>query len=509
MTYQTFRFSMYRGSFRDILYPLRRGIKTGQVRVLSTYNSNKKNISFLSLCIISIGTIYGVNSFNSHLFMDHSSESNEATNIDIVKYTRSNPGTKFIGKSNLVTQLFEKTILKDITFSSTFGCAVDVSGDLFVWDLYENPRKIVSSYKINKVAATKDKIYFLDNRGRVYYILAESKARKNEISNGNDTETKSWFQIPGLSKPNHDVIIHNTSCSENIIDIKAGLNHVVALTSKGNVYTLASSINGNIFGQLGLGYTHSHISPPAPNTFNKLQFFNYSAKSIVTGNNHTLVLTKNSEVFGFGENSFGQIGGDPCEVYSSPKIINVPQTKVIDNRHNYFDYLQVAAGGDTSLLLTEDEQGPKVYSLGFGLRGQLGNGFRHATSEPQLIKSLTGLKEYKDGKVQNVKIYEIGVAVGGSHAFAILDTSRKDLDKQRNVIREYPRDVLLWGSNVSGELNRIDGKKGSSAFPIHSNSIHGNQQLALTPKGKSSSGIEFEEKIIAGDGFTCIYAKKV
>jgi RCR-type E3 ubiquitin transferase len=78
---------------------------------------------------------------------------------------------------------------------------------------------------------------------------------------------------------------------EEVVQIACGLHHTVMLTKNGEVYTCGS----NLYGQLGLGNTTLHRG------IVKLQV--PLARQIAAGSQHTVILTKSGEVYTLGSNN--------------------------------------------------------------------------------------------------------------------------------------------------------------------------------------------------------------
>ena len=88
------------------------------------------------------------------------------------------------------------------------------------------------------------------------------------------------------------------SSLNHIISISVGDGHCACLDNDGNIYTFGS----NQYGQLGIGDEDlSHTSIP--------QKVNLPpCTQISCGNNFTMCLSENGEVYSFGYNEYGQLG---------------------------------------------------------------------------------------------------------------------------------------------------------------------------------------------------------
>ena len=131
-------------------------------------------------------------------------------------------------------------------------------------------------------------------------------------------------------------------------------------------------------------------------------------------------------------------------------------------------------------------------------------------AHPGKVKQISNLSEYdeKAKQVRAIQIYDI--SCGKNHCAAILDNAITE----KNV--EYGRDLLMWGMNMEGQLNRVDGKKGSVAVPAWTKAIDydgGIQagRLQLAPKGwvKLANGkkVLAEQSVVCGPNVTAVYTK--
>ena len=136
-------------------------------------------------------------------------------------------------------------------------------------------------------------------------------------------------------------------CFKQVVDIAYGYKHVVVLTGQGDIY----SWGNNSFGQLGNGTTIENFRP---------HLSGKRIQKICCGANYTLVLSQSGEVFAWGRNNYGQIGTASNNNQLTPIKVNG------------FDGQRVAsisAGSAHSLALTESGQ---VYGWGNNAFGQLG-----------------------------------------------------------------------------------------------------------------------------------------
>lgn len=147
---------------------------------------------------------------------------------------------------------------------------------------------------------------------------------------------------------NHKIPFKCTNYPENIVDIKCGDNHTLVLTSNQDVY----SCGGNDFGQLG-----RYMS-----TFGK---FSASLEKINTlseitriecGIYHSLCIDKSKNLYVFGSNIYGQlgVGGRQTHPIKHPTLTNI---------------IDISSGGGQTFVKTESNE---IFTFGNNKFLQLG-----------------------------------------------------------------------------------------------------------------------------------------
>ena len=112
---------------------------------------------------------------------------------------------------------------------------------------------------------------------------------------------------------------------DNVESVSAGRYHTLVKRLDGSLWTFGN----NYYGQLG------HSENAGTNKFNhkpKQIFFN--VKSIVAGENHSLVIKENNEAWGFGSNEYGQLGLKDCDGGFNPQFI-MDNVREIDTNVNH------------------------------------------------------------------------------------------------------------------------------------------------------------------------------
>ncbi|KAH7722051.1 hect domain and RLD 4 [Aphelenchoides avenae] len=124
------------------------------------------------------------------------------------------------------------------------------------------------------------------------------------------------------------------------------------------------------------GTTLRFLAKSDPVHVSELSDLKVKAVQVACGANHTVVLTEEGRVFGFGSDSFGQLGGGKRSEQQHPKVVSELLGTAISS---------IACGRCHTLALSNG----RVYAFGLNGSGQLGDGsFRNAL----LPRAVDGLK---------------------------------------------------------------------------------------------------------------------
>ncbi|KAK1683279.1 hypothetical protein QYE76_044127 [Lolium multiflorum] len=155
---------------------------------------------------------------------------------------------------------------------------------------------------------------------------------------------------------------------EKMVLVACGWRHTITVSSSGSLYTYGWSK----YGQLGHGDFEDHLVP------HKVDALKDSSTSQISGGwRHTMALTSDGKLYGWGWNKFGQVGAGDIEDHCSPVEINFPEEQKV---------AQVACGWRHTLAFTEKKN---VFAWGRGTSGQLGHGEIVDRNTPKLIDALS------------------------------------------------------------------------------------------------------------------------
>lgn len=183
--------------------------------------------------------------------------------------------------------------------------------------------------------------------------------------------------------------------------VSTGTNHTVVLKDDGTIFSWGS----NSEGQLGTSLILKEKSEP---TQEYTKDDNWSEVS--AGANFTIALKKDGTVWGWGENSFGQVGR---------KFVTIPLPLELNTSGTTIGkVIQISAGGTHTLALDENRS---LWAWGDNTQGALGDG--------------SNVNTYVGTKVEGSQKWQ-SVSAGFAHTLA--------LDENRSL--------WGWGNNGSGQL---------------------------------------------------------
>ncbi|KAF5898052.1 putative E3 ubiquitin-protein ligase HERC3, partial [Clarias magur] len=176
----------------------------------------------------------------------------------------------------------------------------------------------------------------------------------------------------------------------NIAQVACGNYHTVALTKDGQLFTWGQ----NSSGQLGLG--KGEPSSPSPRPLKSL--CGIPLAQISAGGDHSFALSLSGAVFGWGRNGAGQLGlGDTDDRHAPVCVKSLNLKKAVS----------ISCGEDHTAVLTK---GGLLFTFGSGCYGQLGHNSRRDELLPRVVAEFWGSKVSQ-------------VACGGRHTLALVESS--------------------------------------------------------------------------------------
>ncbi|XP_052871929.1 probable E3 ubiquitin-protein ligase HERC4 isoform X2 [Anopheles cruzii] len=160
--------------------------------------------------------------------------------------------------------------------------------------------------------------------------------------------------------------------AKQVVQIASGQYHCLALTNNGELYAWGS----NAYGQLGVGTTNEKVAIPTL----VVSLAGVPIAFIACGGNHSFAVSKSGAIFGWGKNTFGQLGLNDLNSRSFPTQLRTLRSLGVR---------YVSCGDDFSVFLTA---GGGVFTCGAGSFGQLGHGSCNNEILPRMVFELMGSK---------------------------------------------------------------------------------------------------------------------
>ncbi|XP_062095114.1 ultraviolet-B receptor UVR8 isoform X1 [Humulus lupulus] len=188
----------------------------------------------------------------------------------------------------------------------------------------------------------------------------------------------------GLGDRNDRLVPEKVSTvdDEKMIMVACGWRHTISVSSSGCLYTYGWSK----YGQLGHGDFEDHLAP------RKLEALSGSVVSQISGGwRHTMALTSDGKLYGWGWNKFGQVGAGDIEDHCSPVQVKFPHEQKV---------VKISCGWRHTLAVTERQN---VFSWGRGTNGQLGHGESVDRNTPKMVEALS-VDGYSGQQIESSKV---------------------------------------------------------------------------------------------------------
>ncbi|KAM9385950.1 putative E3 ubiquitin-protein ligase HERC3 isoform 4-T4 [Pholidichthys leucotaenia] len=202
-----------------------------------------------------------------------------------------------------------------------------------------------------------------------------------------------------------------------VSQVSCGNQHSVVLTEDGEVFTWGQDSRG----QLGLGTVGNGNSSPQ----HVRPLSNIPVVQIAAGGQQSFALSDSGGVFSWGRNNLGQLGLGDAEDRNTPTSVHSLRMKKV---------IQISCGMDHTVILTKHGA---VFTFGSGQHGQLGHNSLRNELHPRLVAELWGAKVMK-------------IACGRYHTLVMTDTKR----------------VYSFGCGDQGQLGREEETHPSVPLPV-------------------------------------------
>ncbi|EOD51258.1 putative mitochondrial protein fmp25 protein [Neofusicoccum parvum UCRNP2] len=452
-------------------------------------------------------------------------------------------------------RFFDGVLLRDLKMDRFFGAAINEKGDLLQWGTaYDKdcvqPAVTLRGKNLKSLTLSRDRVIALASNGKVYSVPVS----RTEQETGKRITESSWIPFWSSTAPisYRKLEPSNLGSGETITSVAGGLEHVLLLSSKGRLFSSASSaLDYPSKGQLGIpGLTWS-TRPQGPydlpHEISTLKGFEMT--KIAAGDYHSVAADKEGRVFSFGDNSFGQLGlafDSEVSYVDAPSL--VPISALYRGTGLVPKVTGVAAGGNNTYFTVDatrvsnpgsEDDSPlarrnlgnvtaDAWACGQGIYGGLGNGrWTHMQDSPVKIPTFSGLFEYDEKSRKVVPIRLARLAVGASHVAGVMDNiayvsagtvgtnARTDRDSENET--NWGRDIVFWGSNSHFQLGT--GKRNNVNNPTYiqpldqvaERKIRGKEEhrFQITPKKNvklNGRWVDLEQRVECGREVTAVYS---
>ncbi|XP_038648917.1 probable E3 ubiquitin-protein ligase HERC3 [Scyliorhinus canicula] len=203
---------------------------------------------------------------------------------------------------------------------------------------------------------------------------------------------------------------------KNIIQVACGNNHSLALSKDGQLFVWGQ----NTCGQLGIDTKGA--SQPVPQCVTSLT--GMPVAQITAGGGHSFALSLSGAVFGWGRNDRGQLGLKDTEDRHQPNHVKLLECKKT---------IHISCGEEHTAVLTKDGL---VLTFGAGSYGQLGHNSTKDEIKPRLVGYLFGKRVSQ-------------IACGSYHTLAFVASSGE---------------IYSFGRGENGQLG--NGESGDQLVPL-------------------------------------------
>ena len=272
------------------------------------------------------------------------------------------------------TPLAGKTIVQ-IAAGADHSLALDSDGALYAWGSNAYGQ-LGNGTTTNSSVPVAVKIAGTPLAGKTIVQIAAGANHNMVLTSDGAVYTWGWNyhgQLGNNTKTNSNTIVAVQTIStpiagKKIVKIAAGQGHSLALTDDGRVYTWGR----NDTGQLGNNATTDAMLPVAV-TVTGTPMSNKTIVEIASGARHSLAIDSSGKVYAWGHNGSGQLGNNSTVNALTPVAVQAPADKNI---------IQVSGSGWLGASSSALASDGTVYSWGRGFDGQLGDGTNNDSSVP-------------------------------------------------------------------------------------------------------------------------------
>nr|CAD7418696.1 unnamed protein product [Timema cristinae] len=316
----------------------------------------------------------------------------------------------------------------------------DTDQRLYVWGLAEhgalgNQRQLLRQKKPQHYVPYPKRLHFAEQNqvldatcGYGFSVFSlDTKENYKVFGTGLNTDSQIGYHAPRKGNPLNVILApapielpFKTPSQTRVSRVAAGRAHLMVLTDKEGVFTLGNNAYGQCGRRIveGENYFGNQLVHQIPDVDGA------SVKTIVCGQDHSLILSDKGEVFAFGWGADGQTGLGHFGTEWRP-------SRVVGDVHGE-NIVKVACTADCVLALSERGE---VFGWGNTEYGQLNN--------EQQVNSALSLPNCRGlGKIRDI-------AAGGTHCMVLNEDG----------------EVFVWGYGILGVGPQVDRLKEPTRVP--------------------------------------------
>jgi alpha-tubulin suppressor-like RCC1 family protein len=361
--------------------------------------------------------------------------------------------------SSALPSLSLPTVVKDSTGQATLGGIVAASaGESVAMALTEDGE--VYSWgggdSMGRTALNGDslpgKVRDATGNATLQHIVAVAVGNDNAVALVDDGTVYSWGYYSGQPGSDPKKVPGLVALPGKAVAVSAGWNWSAVLLADGRVMSWGYTSDGST----GQGAASGTRGTPGFVLDKASGQALAGIVSLSAGYLHGLALTATGQVYGWGRNSYGQLGqNDDVSTYSSAVPVKAPGSST-----PWTGLQAVVAGGNQSLAI--DGSG-KVFSWGYSQNGELGDGANHprlnASGVPAAVVNAAGI-----GQLGEIA----AIAAGYSHSLALAKDGS----------------LLIWGTGFGGNLGQGGSSTTLSYVPLLVKNEAGTSTLDLAPMSR-------------------------
>ncbi|KAI0646886.1 RCC1/BLIP-II [Trametes meyenii] len=286
------------------------------------------------------------------------------------------------------SEWFNNVALRDLAIHEQHAACVDARGDVYQWgdgfsgnssgSSHAKPRLTLRGKNITQLQVTRSRVFALSASGRIYVM--SSRQADQALAAGTPTPASTpWWGTGWLWGEEEEVDFVEVTSNEKLkrgekfVQISAGLDHMLALTSEGRTFAHPITLNANSHGQLG--FRKCDVPAPADLEDARLPHKHPRVPLELTPKSTADPYAKSSpairpagsttrNVGAFIGREAAAAGLDDSNIRFSDKLFEVPALRGVNVE-------RVAAGGRSSFAKTSTG---KVLGWGANEFGQIGLG---------------------------------------------------------------------------------------------------------------------------------------